>query len=174
MIYISSYRWMLANTAALAPRFVVSIMDPDDTMELPDGVPPANHLVLRMHDVSDIDKMYDHETSPNGDMVGRLLEFGRSWTPYTTVLVHCMSGISRSPAAVLALLAQNNPGMEDEAARALRKAAPHVRPNKLIVGIADQLLGLNGRLCESLRTMLPSVICMHDEPVELSPFPTSW
>jgi len=60
--------------------------------------------------------------------------------------VHCYAGISRSTAAALAILCQFNPGRELEAAQALRRAAPHARPNHCIIAIADQIMGLDGRL----------------------------
>ena len=62
-------------------------------------------------------------------------------------------GRSRSASGALIFLAQSNPGHEVEVARTLRDAAPHCAPNRLMIEIADRLLGCDGRLVEGLKAM---------------------
>jgi predicted protein tyrosine phosphatase len=124
-----------------------------------------------MHDISDVDKMTCDEVPPCAEEVKKLIKFGEAWNPYTTVVVHCMAGVSRSPAAALTLLAMKNPGRETDAVRALRLAVPYCRPNSLFVEIADDLLGLQGRLSAALRVMpLPKTFLSSGGVAELSPF----
>ncbi|MDE0727883.1 MAG: hypothetical protein OSB82_15625, partial [Alphaproteobacteria bacterium] len=52
-------------------------------------------------------------------------------------------------------LCQFNPGRELEAAQALRRAAPHARPNRRIIAIADQIMGLDGRLEDAVEAIGP-------------------
>lgn len=63
------------------------------------------------------------------------------------VLIHCHAGISRSPAAALALLADAlGPGREAEAVETIYASIPCCLPNSLMVRDADRLLGAGGRL----------------------------
>ncbi len=167
MIYISSYWWMIAKVEALAPKFVVSIMDPGAMVRTPHCVAQENHLALSMHDV---DRPEPYKLPPSDTQISRLLEFGSSWSPYSSVLIHCMAGVSRSPAAALVLLAMKNPGRELDAARALSLAAPHAAPNSLLISIADKLLGLENRLVRALRSMPTQKMSPPGGMVEISPF----
>ena len=81
-----------------------------------------------------------------------------------------MAGVSRSPAAALVLLAMKNPGRELDAVRALNLAAPHVAPNRLLISIAVQLLGLDNRLVRALRSMAKHQVSPPVSAVKLSPF----
>ena len=69
------------------------------------------------------------------------------------MIVHCYAGVSRSTAAALTILCQYNPGREMEATQALRRAAPHAKPNRRIIAIADQLLRSENRLVEAVDAM---------------------
>jgi predicted protein tyrosine phosphatase len=85
------------------------------------------------------------------------------------MFVHCYAGISRSTAAALAILCQFNPGRELEAAQALRRAAPHAKPNRRIIAIADHLMGLDSRLQDAVEAMGPGNYAGEPTPlVELS------
>jgi predicted protein tyrosine phosphatase len=67
------------------------------------------------------------------------------------VLIHCYAGISRSTAAALTLCVQHNLGRERDAARLLRRRAPHAQPNRLMIGLADRMLGCQGRLTSAVQ-----------------------
>jgi predicted protein tyrosine phosphatase len=63
-------------------------------------------------------------------------------------------GVSRSPAAALAVACQQRPDLEELAvARALRAAAAQATPNPLLVGLADRALGRDGRLMAAARAI---------------------
>ena len=53
------------------------------------------------------------------------------------------------------LLVQKNPGREAEVARMLTERAPHICPNRLMVELGDQVLGLDGKLVAALDAMPP-------------------
>lgn len=59
-------------------------------------------------------------------------------------LIHCQAGVSRSTAAGLLLLAVHLP--PDEAVAEIRRLRPAAWPNRRIVGLGDELLGLDGAL----------------------------
>jgi predicted protein tyrosine phosphatase len=68
------------------------------------------------------------------------------------LLIHCHAGISRSTAAMTALLMQADPHETEERIFerlvAIRRKA---WPNSLMIGFADELLGRGGRLTQALR-----------------------
>lgn len=64
-----------------------------------------------------------------------------------TVLIHCEAGVSRSTATALIIYAcWLGRGNEDEAMRRVIAQRPCAIPNRRMVALADNLLGLNGSL----------------------------
>lgn len=91
--------------------------------------------------------------APNASHLAALLTFGRNLPDNDPVhlLVHCHAGISRSTAAMAALLAQANPDADEHAVMAhLAHIRPQAWPNLLMVSLADEHLGRRGRLVEAL------------------------
>jgi predicted protein tyrosine phosphatase len=145
----------LHDHSAAPVTHVLSILDP----EAP--VPPAferyasvrRHWVLRFHDVSG--PIGDARVPEEAD-VEQILAFAaelQEGTPNAHLLVHCHAGVSRSTAAAAILLAQRNPGREDEAFRYVARVRPCAWPNRRMVEIADRLLRCEGRLIEGLQAM---------------------
>ena len=110
---------------------------------------------LRFHDVID---PAPGVTLPTRDHVAKILAFGEEMAAETGVaatrhlLVHCHAGISRSTAAMISLLAQIDPDDdEDRLFERVRQIRPQAWPNSLMIGIADDILGRQGRLVAALR-----------------------
>lgn len=112
---------------------------------------------LRFHDV--IEPRAGMVPPTAGHMV-EILRFGAELSEAglgvaggeTHLLVHCHMGVSRSTAAMLALLAQAHPDEAEDALFArLRRIRPQAWPNSLMIGHADALLGRGGRLVAALR-----------------------
>ena len=67
------------------------------------------------------------------------------------MLIHCWAGISRSTAAAYTALCMLRPDSDEEAlARELRAASPSATPNRLIVSLADDILGRDGRMVKAI------------------------
>ena len=60
-------------------------------------------------------------------------------------------------------------GREMEAARSLRRAAPHAQPNRRIVTLADRILGREGRLVAARQAMGPATPAYEGPLVTLDP-----
>jgi predicted protein tyrosine phosphatase len=133
---------------------VLSILDPDwpepesfwaydrhhrTTLHFHDTIQPGPGLVL-----------------PQIEHVKAILGFGRSLLAeaerqHAHLLVHCHAGISRSTAAMAILLAQaGSGGDEDRVFARIQELRPQAWPNSLMIGIADELLGREGRLSAAL------------------------
>ncbi len=95
--------------------------------------------------------------APNRDHVESVLKFGARCLKSAqggadvTLLVHCYAGSSRSPAAALALAVQAlGGGREQEALDHILRLRPQAVPNVLVVTLADQVLGAEGRLIRAI------------------------
>lgn len=134
---------------------ILSILDPG--CPEPDALQAHDRLrrtTLRFHD--------EIEPAPGIDLPQRahleaILAFGDLLSEHARrsedlhVLVHCHMGISRSTAAMTALLAQSHPEeREDRIFARVLEIRPQAWPNCVMVGFADDLLGRHGRLTTAL------------------------
>ena len=129
----------------------LSIIDPDE----PD--PSAfkryrnvRRLLIRCDDVV---APYAGFQPPSREDVQKLIEFGATLPDEAHgghLLIHCHAGISRSTAAAGIIMAQHNPGKEQEAFLHLLDMRPHAWPNTRIVAFADEMLDRNGAMLEAL------------------------
>jgi len=157
----------LDGFARVGVSHVLSILDPADP-EPPvfQRFRPHRRTSLRFHDV--VTPVEGHQQPTEAD-VARILEFGRDTASSEPLhlLVHCYAGVSRSTAAALILMAQASPGREAALFDALIELRPRAWPNSRMVGLADDLLGCNGRLKAALQehyratlTRAPAVAAM--------------
>ena len=132
------------------PRRMISLLPAEDQPPTPLQIDASDHLRVL---VDDIDEPQKGLSAPACSHVEQLISFVRASPPRASILIHCLAGVSRSPAAALVALALETPGREPEAAAALRRAAPFVNPNRLIVELADAALQRQGALVAALESM---------------------
>jgi predicted protein tyrosine phosphatase len=126
----------------------VSLLGPATPHPTFAALDPARHLRLTFHDI--VEPMEDY-SAPGRDDVARLVEFLGGWDRRDPILIHCWAGISRSTAAAYTALCMFRPrASEDVLARELRQASPSATPNRLIVALADEILGRGGRMTRAI------------------------
>lgn len=136
-----------------SPSHLVTLLDPEVAVKTPAGIAADRHLRLGMHDVSSHRMDLTH---PAAEHVEQLLAFVQQWDHQSPLLIHCFAGISRSTAAAFVTMCSfNQPGHEHEIAWALRVRAPHAQPNRMIVALADELLGRRGRMVRAIDAIGP-------------------
>lgn len=144
------------------PSHLVTLLDPEDEMPTPEGVPGHRHLKLGMHDTV---RPAPGQTPPDELHVRELLVFARDWSRSQPMLVHCWAGISRSTASAFAIACMvAPPGNELRIAKLLRERAPHAHPNARIVAIADALLGRDGRMVDAIDAIGPGKVVFEGVP----------
>jgi predicted protein tyrosine phosphatase len=83
------------------------------------------------------------------------------------MIVHCWAGVSRSMASAYTVLCDRaGPRSEMEIAQAMRARAPHAYPNRLIVRLADEMLGREGRMVAAVEAMGDGVLVVEGALVE--------
>lgn len=126
---------------------LLSILDPEQPEPASfNAAPPQRRLTLRFHDVI---LPLPGMVMPTRDDMSALLEFGRALPARDPahLLVHCHMGISRSTAAMVAVIAQAHPDAgEDEVVAQVESARAKSWPNSLMIRHADSMLGREGRL----------------------------
>jgi predicted protein tyrosine phosphatase len=138
------------------PSHLVTLIDPEVAVKTPQGILPERHLRLGLHDIA---SQRPDMTHPIGDHVEQLLGFVSKWDHQSPLLIHCYAGISRSTAAAfITMCSFNPPGHEHEIAWALRVRAPHAQPNRLIVALADEMLGRRGRMIRAIDAIGPGQV----------------
>lgn len=139
-----------------AVTHVLSILDPDHPDPEAFGAYDRHHrTILRFHDIIN---PRDGWIMPQPEHVEAVLRFGDDVTQGRDalteghLLVHCHMGVSRSTAAMLTLMAQTNPGEdEDRLFERLAEIRSQAWPNSLMIAFADDMLSRNGRLVEALK-----------------------
>jgi predicted protein tyrosine phosphatase len=147
------------------PSRVVTLLSPEHMIATPEGFADEHHLKLPVNDIAEA---WAGEAPPAEVHVQALLTFGRAWTVDAPIIVHCWAGISRSMAAAYTILCDRmGPGHELAIAQEIRSRAPHADPNRLIVRLADEMLGRDGRMIEAVESIGRGVLVTEGVPVEL-------
>jgi predicted protein tyrosine phosphatase len=162
MIHVCPLARLLETIDESGARHVVSLLGDESYVPRPFGIAPANHLWLRLHDIT---HPLDGHIAPQDDHIAELIRFVRAWPRTTPLVVHCYAGISRSTASAFAAVCALNPDRpETEIANELRLASPTASPNPRIVALADARLGREGRMIAAIESIGPGV------PAEVLPF----
>lgn len=136
----------LSGLPQVAPRLgsfhLLTLLSPDHAGERLGDLACDRHLQLSFHDIVEAKP---HLVAPDNEIMQAIVDFGRGADDHR-MLIHCWAGISRSSAAAYVIACDRNPGFESEIADELRRRAPSVTPNRLMVELADDLLERNGRM----------------------------
>ncbi|MCW5704679.1 MAG: tyrosine phosphatase family protein [Bradyrhizobium sp.] len=165
MLHVCSLAALPETVRATGASHVLTVMANVEQVERPASVLPANHLRVAMDDITE---HIDGFTAPCEAHVEKVLAFVRGWDRNAPMVVHCYAGISRSTASAFAAACLLNPEKDELAiARQIRAASPIASPNRLIVGLADSLLGRQGRMLRALDEMGPGSMMAEGRPFRI-------
>ena len=162
MLHVCSLAALPETVKVTGASHVLTVMANVEQVQRPASVLPANHLKISMDDITE---HMDGFVAPSEDHVERVLAFVRSWDRAAPLVVHCYAGISRSTASAFAAVCMLNPHRDEiSIARQIRAASPIAQPNRLIVGLADRMLGRDGRMLRALDEMGPGSMMVEGRP----------
>jgi predicted protein tyrosine phosphatase len=162
MIHVCSLADLPATVDATGARYVLTVMAQVDKAQRPPSIPEANHLKISMDDITEA---ADGFVAPSAAHVARVLDFVRGWGRDAPMVIHCYAGISRSTASAFAAACLLNPQRDElSIAQQIRKASPTAFPNRLIVTLADEALGREGRMVRALDAMGPGNMAIESRP----------
>ncbi|MGF6306963.1 putative protein tyrosine phosphatase [Bradyrhizobium sp. i1.8.4] len=165
MLHVCSLAALSDTVRATGASHVLTVMANVDQVQRPPSVLPANHLKVSMDDI--VEQM-DGFVAPNETHIERVLTFVRGWDRRAPMVVHCYAGISRSTASAFATVCALNPHRDEMSiARLIREASPIASPNRLIVSLADKVLGREGRMLRALDAMGPGSMSVEGRPFQI-------
>jgi len=165
MIHVCSLSRLHQTVAETGARHIVTLMKDIALVERPPAVDPKNHLHI---DVDDITCPIDGYNHPCEDHVARLMRFVKNWDRSAPMVIHCYAGISRSTASAYAAACALNSGRDEFAiAQDMRRVSRTATPNRLIVSLADHILGRNGRMIAAIESIGPGELAFEADPFSL-------
>jgi len=162
MIHVCSLAALPSTVEATGARHVLTVMANVGQVMRPPSILEANHLRISM---DDINEPADGFIAPSREHVEQALMFIRGWDRTAPMVIHCYAGISRSTASAFMAACALNPHRDESAiARQIRAASPTAYPNRLIVTLADRILGRSGRMVRALDDMGPGTMAIESQP----------
>lgn len=141
----------VAEEIGAAHRVIIS--DPTRDFLQPGIRQDGGHLRMMFHDAAEP----AHDTVlVTEDQINTLIAFAHAWGGNRPLVVNCYGGRSRSPAALIIMLAALYPGRERQIVEMVSAGAPHAVPNQYVVDLGDRLLGCDGRLIETVMAIPPA------------------
>ena len=164
----------LAKIAELAVRHrcreMVSLVAPKQGFHRPAVIDATRHLTLGVNDIAFAGT--GNLVAPGEEHVAAIVGFARDWDRQAPLLVHCMMGVSRSPAAALIAALAVEPDQDDhDLAQRLRRASVQATPNARLVEIGDHVLARQGRLIAAVKAIGRGADYVGDSPFAFSAAP---
>jgi predicted protein tyrosine phosphatase len=165
MIHVCSLAALPSTVKATGASHVLTVMANVAQVQRPESVLAANHLKVQMDDITE---QLEGFVAPTETHVEQVLNFVRGWDRQAPLVIHCYAGISRSTASAFAAVCALNPHRDEIAiARQIRAASAIASPNRLIVSLADKVLGRNGRMLRALDEMGPGSMTTEGRPFHI-------
>jgi predicted protein tyrosine phosphatase len=149
----------------LKPWGLITLLDPATMIETPDGIGADKHLKVGVNDIS---AFAEGLVSPKEDHVASVLDHGRAWDVASPLLIHCWAGVSRSTASAFMIGCLRNPHIPPAwIADRIRTLSPTATPNRLLISIADDMLGKGGAMVDAIDAIGRGEDCWEGTPFEL-------
>lgn len=164
-VHVCSLRLIDDTARQTGARSLVTLINVGTPVGRPTVIEEDRHLFIG---VSDIAEPMDGHIHPAEEHVEKLLRFAKTWDRKEPVIVHCYAGVSRSTAAAFIIACAVSPERDErEVARAIRKASPTATPNRLLVSVADKMMGRDGRMIAAIDAIGRGEDCFEGIPFAL-------
>jgi predicted protein tyrosine phosphatase len=151
LIIVCSLRAAHEQLTLHQAKSAISILAPPTQHPVFHGLRKTDHLCLSFHDVAAATPGLN---APGKQDMDKLLDFLQAWDQTRPMLIHCWAGISRSTASAFIASCLFQPDRdEQELADILREASPSATPNPMLIKLADQALGRDGRMVSAIENI---------------------
>src|SRR6201985_2644698 len=165
MIHVCSLAALPDTVRITGASHVLTVMGKVEQVQRPVSILEANHLKVSVDDITEPMEGY---VTPSEIHVEQVLNFVRGWDRKAPLVIHCYAGVSRSTASAFAAACLLNPHRDEmEIAQRIRAASPIASPNRLIVALADQALGREGRMVRALEEIGPASMMVAGRPFRI-------
>ena len=165
MLHVCSLAALPDTVRITGASHVLTVMANVEQVQRPVSVLPANHLKVSMDDITEA---MDGFVAPCEQHIEKVLAFVRGWDRSAALVVHCYAGISRSTASAFMTACALNPQRDEiSIAKQMRAASPIAQPNRLIVSLADKVLGREGRMLRALDEIGPGNLTIEGRPFRI-------
>ena len=165
-IYVCPLSKIPATVRDTGARTMVTLINEGTPVPRPREIDEQSHLFVP---ISDITSAADGHILPAAVHVEQVLAFVRSrWDRQSPLVIHCYAGVSRSTAAAfISACALDETRSEDEIAMQLRRRSPTATPNRLLIEVADTILGRKGRMIDAVARIGRGTDCYEGVPFAL-------
>jgi predicted protein tyrosine phosphatase len=147
-IHVCSLSKIADTVAATGASHLLTLINATTPVPRPESVPAENHLFLGFNDITE---PMEGMTHPTLEHVKEVVAFAKSWDREKPMVVHCFAGISRSTAAAYIIACVLRPDLDEaELAASIRAQSPTATPNALLIRLADEYLGRDGRMIKAI------------------------
>ena len=162
MIWVSPHSQLKKALDLSRAQHLVVLRNKDAAFMRPKEIAASNIHTCVMNDITE---PHPGLIMPDRSHVKALLEFHRNLPDNAPILLSCYAGISRSTAAAYILAcAQSDGNCEKALAVQLRARAPSATPNILLVSLADEMLGRDGRMRSAIAEIGRGMEAFEGEP----------
>ena len=165
MIHVCSLARLHATVEDTGARHVVSLLGDEAPIDRPTAIVEANHLWLRLHDISaPLDGYILPGRGPCGGSVKFRAPLG---SPHAAGRALLCGHQPLDRERLHHRLCAQSPARRDQHRASLRRASPTATPNIRIVSLADRLLGRDGRMVSAIETIGRGEIAVEGNPFRL-------
>jgi len=165
-IHVCPLRAVPDTVARSRASHLLTWLQDEIVVETPPLILPERHIRFHIHDIAE---PMPGMVAPDRRHIEELVQFALDWGGSGPIVVHCWAGISRSTAAAFTALCAINPDVPEALiAQRLRRASPTAYPNRLMIRLADEVLGRRGRMVRAVEAIGRGIVATEAEPFLLA------
>lgn len=147
-------RWgAVAKAKSLPATHLISILDPGQSLQGDHGVPLEKWLRLSFHDLKNLVRGF---VAPTIEDAEQIVWFAQDLPEDAVLVAHCEAGISRSPAALILVMAARTQDWDELETKIRAFFAEHrgIEPNQRLIRAGDRALGHHHALEELVSSLV--------------------